>query len=66
LWLVPSLRLAVLFGNAGGASGAAGAAQAGASAWDETRLPDLVIGAVTGGAPSPHEQSLLQQLVPGH
>ncbi|HEX4025226.1 MAG TPA: hypothetical protein VHX52_11075 [Steroidobacteraceae bacterium] len=63
LWLVPSLRLAVLFGAAGGASGAPAGAGTG---WDETRLPDLVISAITDRSASPQGQSLLQQLVPGH
>ena len=65
LWLAPSLRLAVLFGDARGASGAA-AAGADDAAWDETRLPDLVIGAITGGRSAAPGTSLLQQLVPGH
>lgn len=61
LWMVPSLRLVVLFGAAGrGGDGAA------ADDWDETRVPNLVIEAVTDRPAVPPGTSLLQQLVPGH
>jgi hypothetical protein len=52
LWVVPSLRLVVLFG--------AGPA----SSWDETRVPNLVIEAVSD-RPAP-AATPLQQLVHGH
>jgi len=58
LWVVPSLRLAVLFGAAAPAATAAD--------WDETRVPNLVIEAVTDRPAVPPGTSLLQQLVPGH
>jgi hypothetical protein len=61
LWLAPSLRLVVLFGAAGG-----GSAGADAPPWDETRLPNLVIGALTERGPPASGQPSLQQLVPGH
>jgi hypothetical protein len=64
LWLMPSLRLAVLFGADGSASGTSFAA--GRASWDETRLPDLVIGALTERTPPTSGESLLHQLVPGH
>ncbi len=72
LWMVPSLRLAVLFGAPGAAgesrAHAAGASipGAGASAWDQTRLPDLVIEAITDRPSAQRAQSLMQQLVHGH
>lgn len=56
LWIVPSLRLAVLFGAPSPAPGD----------WDETRVPNLVIEAVTDRPAVPPGTSLLQQLVPGH
>jgi hypothetical protein len=60
LWLVPSLQLAILFGAPEQAS------SGGAPAWDETRLPNLVMRALSNRpAPSEHG-STLQQLVPGH
>lgn len=58
LWTVPSLKLVVLFG-------APADAGHGAPAWDETRLPNLVIEALTDRPPAP-AGSLLQQLVHGH
>jgi hypothetical protein len=61
LWLAPSLRLVVLFGAAGGRL-----AGADAPPWDETRLPNLVIGALTERGPPAPGQPSLQQLVPGH
>jgi hypothetical protein len=56
LWLLPSLRLAVLFG----------ASAAPAASADETRLPNLVIRAVLDRPPQPEGLSDLQRLVPGH
>ena len=61
LWLAPSLRLVVLFGAAGG-----GAARADSRPWNETRLPNLVIDALTERGPPTTGQPSLQQLVPGH
>jgi hypothetical protein len=58
LWVVPSLKLVVLFGAPGNAGGSD-------SAWDETRLPNLVIEAITNRPPAP-AGSLMQQLVHGH
>lgn len=64
LWLMPGLKLAVLFGAV--SSGSAADAALPSRAWDDTRLPNLVIGAISD-APSPRGGgSLLQQLVPGH
>lgn len=70
LWLSPSLHLSVLFGSVAGAPTAAAARPAPRSAsgrdnWDETRLPNLVIEAVTDRSTQRNE-SLLQQLVPHH
>ena len=59
LWLVPSLKLAILFGNDEASSDAQ-------VAWDETRLPNLVIRAVSDRPPEPGDLSELQRLVPGH
>jgi hypothetical protein len=56
LWLMPTLGLGVLFGAGAGAS----------AGWDETRLPNLVIRAISDPAPAPGRGSQLQQLVPGH
>jgi CubicO group peptidase (beta-lactamase class C family) len=63
LWLLPSLKLAVLFGAAptGSVPGAAAAA-----AMDETRLPNLVIRAVSDRPPQSNDLNDLQRLVPGH
>lgn len=58
MWIVPSLRLVVLFGAA-----EAGSAPAD---WDESRLPNLAIEAVTDRPAVPPGTTLLQQLVPGH
>jgi len=71
LWLSPSLHLTVLFGSAAPASAAGddhSAAPGGAPSdnWDETRLPNLVIEAVTDRSFSQQGRSLLQQLVPNH
>jgi len=60
LWLVPSLELAVLFGAEG--SGSAD----GNSGWDETRLPNLVMRALSEPSRPKDAASKLQQLVPGH
>lgn len=60
LWLVPELQLAVLFGSELPARAATG------SEWDETRLPNAVIRAVSDRPAEPGELSQLQQLVPGH
>jgi CubicO group peptidase (beta-lactamase class C family) len=54
IWLVPPLRLAVLFGAAGN------------TAMDETRLPNLVIRAVSDRPQEPGNLSDLQRIVPGH
>ncbi len=73
LWAVPSLHLVVLFGSGSGDD--AGSASAGstttvgraaAATWDETRLPNLVIAAVTDRTAPQNPESLLQQLVPHH
>ncbi len=65
LWMVPSLRLAVLFGAKAQEPSRADAGQA-APPGDETRLPNLVIRALSA-APTQHSTaSQLQQLVPGH
>jgi CubicO group peptidase (beta-lactamase class C family) len=76
LWAVPSLHLVVLFGSelsdtAGPAGADAAARQKAAPAgtagrWDETRLPDLVIEAVTDRTAPQNPESLLEQLVPHH
>ena len=65
LWMVPSLRLAVLFGAPGTAAEPRAHAP-GESSWDETRLPNLVIEALTDRPPAQRAESLLQQLVHGH
>ena len=56
LWLMPTLNLGVMFGSA----------SAGPAAWDETRLPNLVIRAVSERAQQRGAGSQLRQLVPGH
>jgi hypothetical protein len=56
LWLMPSLQLAVLFGSNPDAL----------ASWDETRLPNLVIRAVSERPEQRSTGSKLQQLVPGH
>jgi CubicO group peptidase (beta-lactamase class C family) len=63
LWLVPSLKMAVLFGAPDGPQSGAGGQT---SAWDETRLPNLVIRAVSDRPAQPGNLSDLQRLVPGH
>jgi hypothetical protein len=76
LWLMPTLKLAVLFGSKSDTDPIALAAPAARSAatgsandspsWDETRLPNLVIRALSERAQQRSAGSLLQQLVPGH
>lgn len=56
LWVVPTLRLALLFGSKSAAS----------PGWDETRLPNLVIRALSERPAQRSVGSQLQQLVPGH
>jgi len=56
LWVIPSLRLALLFGSKSAAS----------PWWDETRLPNLVIRALSERPMQRGVGSQLQQLVPGH
>jgi CubicO group peptidase (beta-lactamase class C family) len=56
LWVIPSLRLALLFGSKSAAS----------PGWDETRLPNLVIRALSERPAQRGVGSQLQQLVPGH
>jgi hypothetical protein len=56
LWLLPTLQLAVLFGSNSDAL----------ASWDETRLPNLVIRAVSERPEQRSTGSKLQQLVPGH
>jgi len=63
LWLVPTLKLAVLFGAAA-PTPATGAARTGD--WDETRLANLVIRAVSDRPAQPGDVGDLQRLVPGH
>jgi hypothetical protein len=68
LGLSPSLHLAVLFGSVAGAA-PAGATPGGAQPhdfWDETRLPNLIIEAVTDRSSAQKGDSLLHQLVPNH
>ena len=60
IWLVPPLRLAILFGAA------APAPSGTRSPWDETRLPNLVIRAAADRPSPQNDASLLQRLVPGH
>jgi hypothetical protein len=55
LWLCAPLKLAVLFGAA-----------APAANWDETRLPNLVLRAVSDRPSEPGDATELQRLVPGH
>jgi hypothetical protein len=64
LWLVPSLQLAVLFGADGRSNDAE--AGAGADGWDETRLANLVIRAISDPSKPANAASRLNQLVPGH
>jgi len=62
LWLVPGLRLAVLFGAATPDPGNS----ASAGAWDETRLPNLVMRTLSDRPAQPGDLNDLQRLVPGH
>jgi hypothetical protein len=55
IWIMPTLRLALLYG-----------ASTDAAHWDETRLPNLVIRALSEPAAPGDVGSKLQQLVPGH
>jgi len=64
LWLVPQLKLAVLFGAAAPGLEAPGAAAP--AVWDETRLPNLVIRAVSDRPMQRGDATDLQRLVPGH
>lgn len=64
MWLSPSLHLTVLFGSAAAPVAASGTAAR--DNWDETRLPNLVIEAVTDRSSTHGGESLLQQLVPNH
>jgi hypothetical protein len=57
LWAVPSLHLVVLFGSEPGGD---------AGPWDETRLPNLVLAAVTDRTGPQNPELLLQRLVPHH
>jgi hypothetical protein len=64
MWLVPQLKLAILFG-----AGTPGAATSGVdmhAVWDETRLPNLVVRAVNDRPVQPGDATDLQRLVPGH
>jgi len=63
LWLVPTLKLAVLFGAA--APTPASDAPRGGD-WDETRLANLVIRAVSDRPAQPGDLTELQRLVPAH
>jgi len=64
LWLVPPLKLAVLFGA--DAPGATVPGNAAPAVWDETRLPNLVIRAVSDRPMQRGDVTDLQRLVPGH
>jgi len=76
LWLIPTLNLAVLFGAKSAAQSlpfvahvpppAAAGSSSESRAWDETRLPNLVIRAVSERPAQRSVGSQLQQLVPGH
>jgi hypothetical protein len=59
LWLLPTLKMAVLFGAQSGGPGDS-------RPWDETRLPNLVTRALSEPAAQRSVGSQLQQLVPGH
>ena len=56
LWVMPTLRLALLFGSTSAAS----------PGWDETRLPNQVIRALSERPAQRSVGSQVQQLVPGH
>ena len=64
MWVSPSLHLSVLFGSIASPSAASG--NTARDNWDETRLPNLVIGAITDRTAPHGGESLLQQLVPNH
>jgi hypothetical protein len=64
LWLMPTLKLAVLFGARSGGESSSGDSEA--ASWDETRLPNLVIRALSEPTQQRSVGSQLQQLVPGH
>jgi hypothetical protein len=59
MWLIPSLQLAVLFG-------AEADNNASTTAWDETRVPNLVLRAVAEPTTATDPASRLKGLVPGH
>jgi hypothetical protein len=61
LWLVPSLRLAILFD-----APAPGPGRGTIPPWDEARLPNRVIRAVSDRGLPGGEPSELRRLVPGH
>ena len=58
LWLLPSAHLAVLFGAQG--------PRAASQDWDETRIPNLVLRALSDVPAPTGPTSLLQRLVPRH
>jgi CubicO group peptidase (beta-lactamase class C family) len=60
IWIVPPLRLVILFGADTPAASDA------RSPWDETRLPNLIIRAAADRPSPQNDASLLQRLVPGH
>jgi hypothetical protein len=60
MWLIPSLQLAVLFGAEEADEGTS------TPAWDETRLPNLVVRAVADPTTATDPASRLKGLVPGH
>ncbi len=62
LWMVPSLKLAVLFGAEAQAAGGSGAE----GPWDETRLPNLIVRALSDRPPQRGDITDLQRLVPAH
>ena len=75
LWLVPALKLAVLFGAAAPSASAPATAApapmgpafaATSPTWDETRIPNLVIRALSDRPPQPGDATDLRRLVPGH
>ena len=61
---MPTLKLAVLFGARSGGESSSGDSEA--ASWDETRLPNLVIRALSEPTQQRSVGSQLQQLVPGH
>lgn len=71
LWLVPSLQLVVLFGAPDPTAGrtarqTADGPATDSPAWDEARLPNLIIESLTDRSVASPPQSRLPQLVPGH